>query len=173
MIKKNLIIIDGLNGAGKSTVAKLLASTLKRTALISYDAIKRLIGDFTPNEEYHRIANHVVRTMAKEYFDHDINVIIESYMPTREISQMYTGLAKRKDVNLFYFQLEAPLEVRYKRILQRPLVAGVKKKMSAEQVAKNDAAYFQNKFPKAKVVETHTLKPEQITKILLHEILGA
>ncbi len=171
MTMKNLIIIDGLNGAGKSTVAKLLASKLKRTAFISYDAVKRIIDDFTPNEEYHRIANHVVRAMAKEYFDHDINVIIESYVPTKEIAQMYTGLAKRKDVNLYYFQLEAPLKVRYKRILQRPLKAGAKKKMSLEQVAKNDAVYFQNKFPKAVVIETHTLKPEQITKILLNKIL--
>ena len=167
---KNLIIIDGLNGAGKSTVAKLLVSKLKRTALISYDATKRLIGDFTPNEEYHRIANLVVRAMAREYFDHDVSVVIESYVPTKEIAGIYTGLAKRKDVRLHYFQLEAPLEIRYKRILQRPLVTGAKKKMSIEQVAKNDEVYFQSKFPKAKVIETHALKPERIVKILLKEI---
>ncbi|MBP9864417.1 AAA family ATPase [Patescibacteria group bacterium] len=173
MTQKNLIIIDGLNGAGKSTVAKLLASKLKRTALISYDATKRLIGDFTPNEEYHRITNYIVRSMAKEYFDHDINVIIESYVPTKEIAQIYTGLAKRKDVKLYYFQLEAPLEIRHQRILQRPLVVGAKKKMSIEQVTKNDAVYFQHKFPKARVIETHVLKPERIVKLLLNEILGA
>lgn len=170
--KKQLIIIDGLNGAGKSTVAKLLASALKRTALISYDAMKRLIGDFTPNEEYHRITNYVVRAMAKEYLDHDINVVIESYIPTQEIARIYTGLAKRTDVHLYYFQLEAPFEVRYQRILTRPLVVGAKKKMSREQVAKNDTIYMQNKFPKATVIETHTKKPERIVKLLLREILS-
>lgn len=169
MTKKNLIIIDGLNGAGKSTVARMLVSILKRTALISYDTIKRLIGDFTPNEEYHRIANHVVRAMAKEYFDNYVNVIIESYVPTKEIARIYTGLARRKDVRLSYFQLEAPLKVRYKRILQRPLVAGAKK-MSMEQVAKNDTVYFQNRFAKATIIETSSLKPEQIAKIILQKI---
>ena len=41
MKTKFLIIIDGLNGAGKSTVAQFVGSKLKRTALISYDRMKK------------------------------------------------------------------------------------------------------------------------------------
>lgn len=166
----SIIIIDGLNGAGKSTVAKMLSSKLKRTALISYDSIKRLMSDFTPNEEYHRIANHVVRSMAKEYLRHGVNVIIETYIPSRKIAMMYTGLARRSDVTLHHFKLEAPLDVRYERILQRPLVPGVKKKQSKEKVAVNDEQYFLNNTSRATVIETNVRTPEQVARIILKEL---
>jgi cytidylate kinase len=170
MNTKLLIIIDGLNGAGKTTVAKLLGSKLKRTALISYDRTKRLITDFTPNDEYHALTNYVVRAMAKEYFDHDISVIIESYIPTVEIAKRYTDLAKRKDVKMYYYQLEAPLDVRFQRIQQRPLAEGAKKKMTVKHVKRNDTFYLENKFGKAKVIETNNLTPEQIVKIILKDL---
>ncbi len=170
MKTKFLIIIDGLNGAGKSTVAQLLGSKLKRTALISYDRMKKFITDFTPNEEYHRIANHVIRAMAREYFSNVINVIVESYIPTTEIAKRYTTMANRKDVKMFYYQLEAPLEVRTKRIAERQLDHPKARKLSKKRIITNDKNYLENKFTKAKVIETHNLTPEQIAKIILKDI---
>ena len=170
MKETRLIIIDGLNGAGKSTVAKLLHAKLKRTALISYDKIKRLISDFTPNEEYHAIANYVVRAMAKEYLVAGVDTIIESYIPTVAIANRYLGLARRKNVQLFYYQLEAPLHVRAERIRQRPLVEGAKKKMTLEHIKKNDDFYLSNKYNRAKVIKTHNLTPDQVTRIILKDV---
>jgi predicted ABC-type ATPase len=168
-MKLNLIIIDGLNGAGKTTVAHLLSSKLKRTALISYDKTKRLISDFTPNDEYHVLANNVVKAMAKEYFKYKVNVIIESYIPTKEIAKRYLVLARSKYINLYYYQLEAPLHVRAKRIKQRPLVQGGKK-MTIKHIQRNDSFYLENKYNKAKVIQTDSLSPEKIVKIILNDL---
>jgi predicted kinase len=170
MKKKFLIIIDGLNGAGKSTVAKILHSKLPRTALLSYDRIKRLISDFTPNDEYHALANLVVKAMAKEYLDHDVDVVIESYIPNEDIARRYTELARQKGVELRYFQLEAPVDVRAARIKQRPLAEGAKKKLTLERLKINDAIYFEQKFKNAKVIETHHLTPEAVVKRILKEL---
>ena len=132
--------------------------------------MKKLISDFTPNEEYHSIANYVIRAMIKEYFNHNINVIVESYIPTTEIAKRYTILANRKDVKMFYYQLEAPLEIRAKRIAERQLAHPVARKLSKKRIKANDENYLKNKFAKAKVIDTHNLTPQQIVKIILKDI---
>jgi cytidylate kinase len=108
--------------------------------------------------------------MAKEYIDHGINVIIESYIPTEQIANRYLSLAKRKDVKLFYYQLEAPLRIRAKRIKQRPLAEGAKKKMTLEHIQRNDKFYLANKYSKALVIQTHNLTPVQVVRLILKDI---
>lgn len=167
MNKQFLIVIDGLNGAGKTTVSHLLHGKLKRTALLSFDITKRLISDFKPNDEYHGVTNRILRGMVKEYLTSGFNVILESFFPDKKFLLPYLEISKKKKVHTVLFQIEAPFKVRYKRIQERPLAPGAKKKMTKQWIKRNDDNYFQNKYKKAEVIQSHDKTPEQIAKLIL------
>ncbi len=116
-MKTKLVIIDGLNGSGKSTVAKLLHKKLPRTALISYDEIKRYISDFQPIDEYLQLTTKIIQVMIKQYLNSEVGVIIEFFAPKAEYVKAYTKIANAyQDVSVHVYQIEAPLEVRMQRI---------------------------------------------------------
>jgi predicted ABC-type ATPase len=162
-----LIIIDGQNGAGKSTTAQLLHARLPRTALVAFDKIKRLLSDFAANEADHRLANDVVRAMTKEYLDHGINVIIESYIPTPEVAELYASLAAG-GARLHCYELEASFATRMSRIEARPLAEGAKKKITPEKLELYDRGFVSNKLAGLRVITTEGRTPEEV----VGEILG-
>lgn len=170
-MKINLIIIDGLNGSGKSTVAKLLHKKLPRTALISYDEIKRLISDFEPKDEYLQLTAKVIQAMIKQYLSNNVSVIIEFFAPKAEYVKAYTKLAKtNKDLALFVYQIEAPLDVRMQRIQARPLQAGAKRKMDKAWIMRNDENYHANKYTEATVFDSGKLSAGRIVNEMLKGI---
>lgn len=156
IMRTSLIIIDGLNGSGKTTIAKQLHRDLKRTAVIHWDYIKRLISDFEPNSKDLRLTGNIVKLMAREYLKNDINVIIESFFPRKEYIEELTKLArdKKSRVHLFVYQIEAPFKVRAQRIRTRNKTEGVKKRMTKKWIKSNDVEYFAHKYTKAKVLDS-------------------
>jgi len=170
MHKQHLIIIDGLNGAGKTTVSGLLHRKVKRTVLLSFDKKKRLISDYAPNEEYLAVTNRIMHLMTKEYLDAGLSVIIESIFPKKELMIPFLAIAKKKNIPAVVYQIEAPFEIREKRIKERPLVEGTKRKMAKKWVRKNDAEYHQNKYDQAIIINSHDKSPEQIARIILKDL---
>lgn len=170
MHTQHLIIIDGLNGAGKTTVSGLLHRKLKRTVLLSFDKTKRLISDYTPTEEYVLLTNKVTRLMTKEYLDGGLSVIIESIFPKKELMTPFFKMAKARNIPITVYQIEAPYEIREKRIMQRPLLEGTKRKLAPKWMKKNDRDYFQNKYDQAIIINSHDKSPEQIARIILRDL---
>lgn len=81
-------------GAGKTTVAKILHTKLKRTSYIGLDRIKPYISDFKRNPSDNKISHNVVLAMLQEYLRQGINVIIEQAMGKREI-EVFKKIAKK------------------------------------------------------------------------------
>jgi predicted kinase len=170
MHKQHLIIIDGLNGAGKTTVSSILHRKLKRTVLLSFDKTKRLISDYTPNEEYIFLTDKITRLMTKEYLNGGMSVIIESIFPKKEFVIPFVKFAKKKNIPVIVYQIEAPYEIREKRIMQRPLLEGTKRKLAPKWMKKNDKEYYHNKYDKAIIIQSHDKSPEQIARIILKDL---
>ena len=72
-----LLIIDGMTGAGKTTVSKSLSENIPRVAIIGMDKVKRFISDFERCERDNKIARDIVFEMTKKYLDNNISVIVE------------------------------------------------------------------------------------------------
>lgn len=170
MSRQSLIIIDGLNGAGKTTVSKLLHARLKRSVRLSFDVIKRLISDYTPTDEYISLTDKVIKLLAKEYLEAGLSVIVDAFSPKEEFVEAYAKIAKKKSVEFHAFQIEAPHDVRFARIQERPLAEGAKKRMDKKWLKRNDENYLQNKYQKAVVFDSSKLSPEQIVSRIVKDL---
>ena len=170
MTKQKLIIIDGQNGAGKSTVAKLVHQKLPNTALVSFDQVKLLISNFTPTQENIKTTDTVVRLMVKEYLRAGMNVIVEAFFPDSKFVKQYQKSIKGKNVKFYVFQLEADFKTRFKRINNRPLSVGAKKKMDKKWLERNDSSYADNKYNEASIIDTYKLKPQAVTNRIISKL---
>lgn len=168
-METTLIIIDGQNGAGKSTVARLLHQKSPATALIHWDTIKKLISDFKPSKEHHAIAAEVAQAMAKVYLKNGVSVIYEAYFGKGEyISSLIKK--KQKNVRVLVYQIEAPFHIRAQRIKERYLRGEKKKLLTQAKLKLNDVTYHTNKYQKAKVFDSSKYTAAQIAKQITKEL---
>src|SRR3989344_6878236 len=99
-----ILIIDGMTGAGKSSVSKLLSKKLPRTAVIGMDKVKLFISDFERNERDNGIARNIIREMTKIYLDNEISVIIEQPIKSEEVN-IYESMAEAYSMPIYKTQL--------------------------------------------------------------------
>jgi predicted kinase len=170
MKKPCLIIIDGLIGAGKSTAAKLLHSRMKRTALIPLDEVKYYVSDAQENNTDDLIMSKKIgQAMARTYLENGFSVIVEKALTREEYVKDFTKLAKN-GIRLFVYQIEAPLEVRMKRIKERPIPHYFKTQVESDKVVRNTRNYERYKYKHARVFNSEKLTPDQIVDAILSEI---
>jgi predicted ABC-type ATPase len=169
-MKTSLIIIDGQNGAGKSTVAKLLHTKIKNTAIIHWDNVKKLVSDFKPNDRDRNIAAQVARAMAQTYLKNNVSVIYETYFGKAEYLNAVLALAG-KQIRVFIYQLEAPFDVRHKRIkLRQANTPKHKIVLTKARLIRNDKLYSKSKYLKAKVIDSTHMTPEKIVAEILKNL---
>lgn len=113
-----ILLIDGMTGAGKSTIAKLLSQQFPRTAHLWIDRIKKFIGDFERGKRDNNIAREVIFAMVKTYLDLGISLIIEHPMDSDEVSR-YENLANELGIHISKVQLYTTPELAYQRITER------------------------------------------------------
>ncbi len=168
-MKTKLIIIDGQNGAGKSTVAELLHAKLPFTALIHWDKAKKFISDFKPNQKYHEITAEVAHAMIGVYLKNKVSVIYEAFFGTGEFVEHAVKLHK-KNARIYVYQIEAPFEVRMRRVKERYLSGKKKRLLSKSHVTKNDLFYAAKKYATAKVFDSSKMKADKIAKEILADL---
>ena len=144
-----MLIIDGMTGAGKTTVSKLLAEKIPRVAIIGMDKVKRFISDFERGERDNQIARDVVFVMAEKYFDHGISVIVEQPFRSDEDLKKFEDLARRYSFPVYKVQLFTTPETALKRVQDRQ--ANLEDKLTEERINRN-ISLFKNKAHKGFVV---------------------
>ncbi len=95
-MKQKLILLDGMSGAGKTTLSNSLSKELLRTAIIGFDKIKKFISDFERGARDNQIAREVTMVMAEKYLNLGLSVIVENPFKTEEEIDFYTTLAQER-----------------------------------------------------------------------------
>lgn len=172
MKKPFLIIIDGSMGAGKTTVANLLHKTLKRTALISLDKLKRIVSFYEMDSKEHlQLASDLGVAMTNEYLKKEINVIVEKAFTREEYLKSFIKSIKNKP-NLYIYQIEVPLEIGLSRVKKREKLKekGIPRNRIKEKVTRNYSHYNQFKYSNAKIFDSSKLTPRMIANKILKEV---
>ena len=167
-MKKFLLIIDGPMGTGKTTVAKILHEKIKHTAHIRLDQIKWLVSGFQRTPAQNEMTRAVVMEMVKEYLCHGINAILEQGMKKEHIA-VYKRLAKKYKAQCLIFQLDAPKEVLFERVRQRPPTPG-KPKVSNARILRNYRFHLANKHNNGIKIDTEKVTPKKIADYILKEL---
>jgi len=169
-MKPYMIIIDGPMGSGKTTVASLLNTKLKRTAHLSMDRIKFFVSDFRRGEEDNSMTTAVLMKMISEYIRQGINLLIAQGFWKKEYMEPYIKIAKKNNLNLFVYQLEAPRTTLLERINERSKPKEAKTQVSKDRILKNLKMWEENKFASEKAFDTSKVSAEEIIKTILKDI---
>ena len=169
--KPFLLLIDGPMGAGKTTVAKILHTKLKRTAYLGLDRIKWYISDFKRKPKDNDISRNILLVMIKEYLRQGINVLLDQQMKESEI-EYFKKIVKKYNADIFIYQLDAPKNLLTKRVFERTKLLN-KPKSSKTQIESKYKIHFKNKFKKAIVLDSGNLIPEQIADLIFREVSKA
>lgn len=138
MQKPFLLLLDGMTGAGKTTVSAILSKNIPRVANIGIDRVKLFISDFERGDRDNNIAREIVLSMTKIYFESGISVIVEQPIKTLEVP-LFEEIAKKYSIPVYKVQLFTSPDVSFERIVER--MKTWEKPTSEEQVRKNIASY--------------------------------
>jgi deoxyadenosine/deoxycytidine kinase len=166
--KSFIILIDGPMGSGKTTIAQILHSKLKRTAYIGLDRVKRFISDFKKNPIDNEISRNVVLAMTSEYLKRGINVIIEQGM-REDYIKLLKKIATKNKAQCFIYQLDAPKELLQKRVFERTKLAN-RPQISKARIERNYKIHLNSKYKHTKVFDSEKLSTEVIAKDILKEV---
>jgi predicted ABC-type ATPase len=172
MKKKLLIIIDGQNGAGKTTVSRLLHAKMPFTALLHWDTTKKLVSGFKPSKKYHKLAKEAMIALTNVYLKNGVNVIYEAYFGKGEfIHEVLDAMSKHKSsTKVLVYQIEAPLEIQMKRVKERWLAGKTKRLLTKAHVVKNNTFYEKHKYKGATIFDSSKLTAQQIANRILRDL---
>ena len=160
-------------GAGKTTISILLQEKMKeKTALISLDKLKRMVSQYKLDSKIHLdLAHEAGALMSNFYLKKGIDIIVEKAFTKSEFLESFLKLIKGKP-KIFIYQMEAPFEVRLKRIKEREAKKekGIPKNKLGEKVERNTFHYNESKYEKAKTFDTSKLSVGKIVNTILKEI---
>ena len=139
MKKPFLLLIDGMTGAGKSTVANLLAEKIPRVAIVGMDRVKRFISDFKRGLRDNSIARDITIEMTKKYLDHNISVIVDQPIKEKSELKQYENIARKYSIPIYKVQLFTSPKLAFKRILDRQKKLDIK--VPITRIKKNISLY--------------------------------
>ncbi|MFA7193867.1 MAG: AAA family ATPase [Candidatus Paceibacterota bacterium] len=167
-MKQKLILLDGMSGAGKTTLSKSLSKELPRTAIVGFDKIKRFISDFERGIQDNQIAREVTMVMAAKYLDLGLSVIVENPFKTEEEIDFYTTLAQDRKIHCYKFQLHANPDIALQRVVKRTQENNGD---LTEERARNNISIFKNRSHLGfKVIDTTNMEPREVMDSVLMEI---
>ncbi len=122
MDKGTLILICGLPGAGKTTLAKKLESGRKANRLCPDDWILAILKDQTDITERNRLRDPMEQLLWREaqvLLKLGVNVILENGFWSREERTGYRDTGKSLGVKVELHFVDAPFDVLWKRVDKR------------------------------------------------------
>ena len=171
-MKQFLLLLDGMTGSGKTAISNLLAKDLSRTAIIGMDKLVNFVSDFEKGIRDNAVARDIVIAMTKKYLDLDLSVIVEQPFKTEEIKE-YEKIVKNHSIPCYKYQLFTTPDNALQRIVDRQKDKG--KEVSKErikQIKHNISLYEAKDNIGFEVIDTADIKPEEISKKILNNILG-
>ena len=164
-----MIIIEGPMGAGKTTISDLLHPKLPRTAYLGMDKIKWFLSDFQRTNEDNGLVNRVMHGMAKTFLEEGCNLLIGQGFWKKEYVQPYVDLAEKMKVDLYFYHLEAPVDVLRERIKSRPDTPN-KPPLTDERIEKNLKTWKENKYELGKTFDTTKFSPEEVVELIIQDL---
>ncbi len=122
MKKPVLILICGLPGAGKTTLAKKLAAMRKANRLCTDDWILAILKDQNDLAERNRLRDPIEQLLWKEaqkILKLGTSVILENGFWSREERDIYHNIGKNIGVQVELHFVDAPFDILWKRIKKR------------------------------------------------------
>lgn len=161
-----LLLLDGMTGAGKTTVSHILARQLPRTAIIGMDRVKRFISDFERGYRDNAIARSIVFEMTKKYLELGLSVIVDQPYNDEEEINHYKELAEKYSIPYHAFQLFVDPGIAYSRITERQ--KDKEDKISNERILRNISLF--QKREGFIGIDTSVLPQEAVAEVILKSI---
>ena len=168
MNKPFLLLLDGMTGAGKSTVSALLSNQITRVAIFGIDRVKRFISDFERGDRDNQIARNVVLAMTKEFLMNDISVIVEQPLKSAEEINKYENLASELKIKIYKYQLYVSPEIAYARINNRQKDSD--HKVPDDRIRRNIAIFENHEGYGFKLIDTSEIGSELVAEEILKEL---
>ena len=165
MKKPFLLIIDGMTGAGKTTVAAQISTKIPRVAVIGMDKVKRFISDFERGERDNAIAREIIFEMTKIYFDHNISVIIDQSFKSDNELKLYEKLAYKYSFNIYKVQLFTAPQLAFKRVIDRQ--KDWSDKMPKERIKRNISLFKNREKEGFLIIDTSKISSNEIVGKIL------
>jgi len=121
-MKNQIIILTGPPGAGKSTIGKILASKIEKSAIVSSDDLRDMVKNGRAEvcgegwEEQLLLGEKNAVCLAKNFYKNGFNVILDDVLLNNKFKFYYENLKSR---NLKIFLLLPNKDVLAKRDLER------------------------------------------------------
>lgn len=163
-----MVVILGTAGVGKSTTAELLKNSVRNTAHVSIDHIKRYISEFREVSSHIQVSRRVANAMIREYFASGIHVIVEQAMDRKEVEEL-EKIAKEGGADFFVYRLEAVPEIRLARLKERVERIG-QPVMSQETMDILLQIYNENDYPAVHTFDAGVLSTDEIVAKMMEDI---
>lgn len=164
--EKFILIINGSICGGKSTTAKEIKKIIKRTAVFDMDDIKYQISDFEKNNHDNNIIRNGVFSLAENYVNFGLNIIISHLMEIKEVEK-YRVMAQ----NFGYVFKEIHLFADDECILSRYYSRGKKNPSLKDRVLRNINFYKNINISKdALCLETTNIPIEESVNFVLNQL---
>jgi len=168
-MKKFLLVIDGPMGAGKTTTSKILHEKLKNVAHIGLDRIKWFVSGFKRTTPQNEMTRSVLMGMARAYLKQGVSVILEQAIRKDQVVK-YKKIAKANKARFLIYQLEAPKDILFKRVIKRPPPPG-KSKVARSRIIRNYKIYNSRKPFTATILNSKDLTAKQVANHILKDIM--
>ena len=169
-MKPFFIIIDGSMGSGKTTVAGLIHKKLPRTALVGTDLIKWFVSDFERTKRDNDITRNVLVAMCAEYLKNGVSILLAQGFLQSANRAPYIKLAKRLNVRLLEYRLEAPHEVLLQRLENRPKPVQTKTSVSKSRILENLRLHAQHRYSGAMNIDTSKMSAKTVADTILKDV---
>lgn len=171
-----LILIDGPMGSGKTTVTKLLNQKLPDTARIALPDIKRLIPNYTENQNTSMITREVMKAMIDKYLEYGVSVIVEQIMKAEGV-EVLKSVAEKHGAKFYVYRLTASKEDRLKRVHGRTMQMLGSATLSQSKIDElagyfepNDLFYHNNPLNTAESIDTQAISEEQVAEYMISKL---
>jgi len=158
-----VIFINGSINSGKSTIAKILASKIKNTAILEIDFLRDFIN-FIPLEKSININLENACLLIKNFVKHKINVVVP--YPISEKNYLFLKkMLKNLKTEIYFYTLNPKLSLVLKNRGKRKLNNWEKERIKYHYKIKINKPSF------GKIIDNSFEKPEETVKKILKDII--
>lgn len=166
---KQIILLDGAKGAGKSTVSHLLGAHLPHAIILSLDEERRALPDQEKTRsELNQIAFKIILEKTKTGLENGKSIVIDCGLTEERVS-IFDNLANEGEAKIHKFFLKAPYETLLERVRGRDRAKG--KPTDEKRFEEVFNILHSKDFTGFTIIETNTLTPQEISDKIVSSLI--